>query len=118
MIDTAPYKQRLEKEKADLEAQLRDVAQPNPSRPGQWEAVQKEQGQEADPNDQANLLDDDQENRAVVDVLNSRHTEVVAALERINDGTYGTCSVCGNPIEEDRLDADPADATCKEHLSE
>jgi RNA polymerase-binding transcription factor DksA len=110
------YKERLEEEKAALETQLQDVGRPDPANPGMWEGVQKEPAQESDPNDQASSLDEYQENRAVVDVLNARHHDVVAALERIEDGSYGTCSVCGNPIEKERLEADPAAATCKEHL--
>lgn len=117
MTDTQEYKKRLEAEREGLEKQLEDIAQPNPSNPGEWEAVQKEPAQESDPNDQASSLDDYQENRAVVDVLNTRHREVVAALERIDTGTYGICVVCGKKIEDDRLDADPAAETCKEHLS-
>jgi DnaK suppressor protein len=116
MTDVEKYKTLLEDEKGRLETQLLDVARPDPANPGEWEAVQKELGQEADPNDQANLLDDYQENRAVADVLNSRHKEVIAALARIDENTYGTCTVCGNAIEEDRLNADPAATTCKAHL--
>jgi RNA polymerase-binding transcription factor DksA len=117
MINTEKYKDRLESEKSALESQLKDIARPDPSNTGSWEAIQNEPAQEADPNDQASSLDDYQENRAVVDVLNARHHDVVAALARIEDGTYGTCSVCGKAIETERLDADPAANTCKEHLS-
>ncbi|MDR3547872.1 MAG: TraR/DksA C4-type zinc finger protein [Candidatus Pacebacteria bacterium] len=117
MTDINTYKAKLEEEKASLETQLQDVGRPDPSNPGSWEGVQKEPSQEADPNDQASSLDEYQENRAIVDVLNARHHAVTEALARIEDGTYGTCVVCGNPIEEDRLAADPAANTCKEHLS-
>ena len=34
------------------------------------------------------------------------------ALQRIDDGTYGTCSVCGRKIPEDRLQAVPYAALC------
>lgn len=34
-----------------------------------------------------------------------RLREVDAALERIESGTYGTCSVCGKPIPLERLEA-------------
>ncbi len=117
MIDTKIYKKRLEDEKTSLETQLQDVARPDAANPGSWEAVQKEPAQESDPNDQASSLDEYQENRAIVDVLNTRHHEVLAALARIEDGTYGMCSVGDKEIEKERLDADPAAATCKEHLS-
>ena len=111
------YRERLEEEKATLETQLADVGRPNPSNPGEWEAIQKEPAQESDPNDQASSLDEYQENRAIVEVLNTRHRIIVAALACIEDGSYGICSVCGNPIEKERLEADPAAATCKAHLS-
>ncbi|MBA3789470.1 TraR/DksA C4-type zinc finger protein [Patescibacteria group bacterium] len=117
MTNTKVYKTQLEEEKVRLETQMQDVGRPNPANPSEWEGVQKDQGQEADPNDQANLLDEYQENRAVLDVLNARHKDVVAALGRIDDGSYGTCSVCKKPIEKERLEADPAANTCKEHLS-
>lgn len=37
--------------------------------------------------------------------------EIDAALERITKGTYGTCEVCHNEIEEARLEANPAART-------
>jgi DnaK suppressor protein len=33
--------------------------------------------------------------------------EIDAALRRIDDGTYGTCTNCGKPIGEERLEARP-----------
>ncbi|MCA9353454.1 TraR/DksA C4-type zinc finger protein [Candidatus Nomurabacteria bacterium] len=42
---------------------------------------------------------------------------VEGALKRIENGTYGTCSVCGEKIEEDRLGANPAADTCKAHMN-
>jgi RNA polymerase-binding transcription factor DksA len=37
---------------------------------------------------------------------------VDAALARLDAGTYGTCTTCGGPIGEARLEARPATATC------
>jgi RNA polymerase-binding protein DksA len=34
------------------------------------------------------------------------------ALHRIEDGSYGTCTSCGQPIGEERLDAIPYAALC------
>jgi len=36
-----------------------------------------------------------------------------AALNRIADGTYGTCAQCGDEISEDRLMAVPTAGLCK-----
>jgi len=38
--------------------------------------------------------------------------EIDAALGRIDDGTYGTCLRCGNPIPEERLVAVPYAVLC------
>ena len=38
--------------------------------------------------------------------------EVGAALQRLDDGTYGTCERCGQPIGEGRLEARPVARTC------
>lgn len=37
------------------------------------------------------------------------------AMQRIEDGSYGTCTVCGRLIEFERLDAIPETAYCLEH---
>jgi len=39
-------------------------------------------------------------------------SEVDAALERIENGTYGMCAACGRPIDEARLRAVPYATLC------
>ncbi len=43
--------------------------------------------------------------------------EVDAALEHAESGTFGLCEICHEPIEADRLLADPLTRTCLDHLS-
>jgi sigma-B regulation protein RsbU (phosphoserine phosphatase) len=43
--------------------------------------------------------------------------EVDAALTRMEQGTYGLCKVCHEPIEAERLIADPLVQFCLDHLS-
>ena len=38
--------------------------------------------------------------------------EVESALARIEDGSYGTCEICGKEIPEDRLEAIPWTTLC------
>jgi len=47
---------------------------------------------------------------------NSTHVlaEIDAALERIEDGTFGTCRACGKPIGSERLEALPWATLCIE----
>jgi DnaK suppressor protein len=53
----------------------------------------------------------------IVDMQTHRLQQVLAALQSIDDGTYGICVRCGKPIDPRRLDADPAAMTCMECLS-
>ena len=39
-------------------------------------------------------------------------TEINTALKRIEDGTYGTCTVCGKEIAPERLEAYPWASLC------
>lgn len=43
--------------------------------------------------------------------------EVDAALERMDNGSFGLCETCHEPIENDRLCADPLLRFCLDHLS-
>lgn len=58
----------------------------------------------------------ERENDEVVDAIGieARESiaEVRAALQRIEDGSYGLCAACGEPITEARLDARPEATRC------
>ena len=41
--------------------------------------------------------------------------DVDAVLPRLDDGTYGTCEVCGERIADERLASEPAARTCAGH---
>lgn len=43
--------------------------------------------------------------------------DVDSALERMDKGSYGLCEVCHEPIEEERLIADPLMRNCLDHLT-
>ena len=48
----------------------------------------------------------------LVEELKSMYVEVVAALKRIEDGSYGLCERCGQPIPAERLEALPTARLC------
>jgi RNA polymerase-binding transcription factor DksA len=116
MNDTSSFASRLEEEKVTLEKELATVGRRNPSNPNDWEAVPQETGQEADPNDRADQMEHFGDNAAILTDLELRYADVLAALARIEAGTYGICEVSGEAIEPERLDADPTARTCKAHI--
>lgn len=50
--------------------------------------------------------------------LASLLSEVDSALKRMDKGTYGICEECHEPVERDRLLADPLVRYCLDHLSD
>ena len=44
--------------------------------------------------------------------LDAMRTDVVRALEKVEDGTYGLCDRCGVLIPEERLEARPWSVLC------
>jgi len=44
--------------------------------------------------------------------LSAMRNDVIRALEKIEDGTYGLCDRCGALIPEERLDARPWSVRC------
>ena len=51
---------------------------------------------------------------AVHDKLQVTRADVVRAAEKLEDGTYGLCDVCGKPIPAGRLEALPWAVLCVE----
>jgi len=49
---------------------------------------------------------------AFTDDFAQRSVRVVAALDRIRQGTYGNCAVCGEPIPFERLECVPDTTRC------
>jgi len=51
-------------------------------------------------------------------VLSHLLAEVDRALQRLESGGFGLCETCHDPIEQDRLLADPLTCFCLDHLTE
>ena len=112
---TAHYEKILVEEKARLTDALSAIAKRDEST-GLWQAQSSDvQEHDADENDNADRFEDYEEKSSLVVTLEKRLTEVENALARVLEGTYGTCSVCHNQIEEERLHANPSAGTCVKH---
>lgn len=105
--------------RAQVTAELKDLGIHNPEVPKDWIATPgEEMDAEADPNVAADRVESWDERRATLAVLETRYNNIVRAEQKLADGTYGTCEVCGREIEAERLDANPAARTCIEHRDE
>lgn len=54
---------------------------------------------------------------AVHDRLQRALADVDTALRRLEEGSYGLCEVCGEPIGEGRLEVRPWAVRCVEHAA-
>lgn len=115
----AELKERLEKERDILQKELSALGTQNPSNPNDWEP-KKPTGEEfgADRNENADIIEAMQENNAALNELEARLTNVMHALQKFEDGTYGKCEVSGDDIEIERLQANPAARTSMQHMNE
>ncbi len=118
MIDIATQTATLQAELARLEDELRGIATYDHATDN-WEAAPVGgETSEPDHNDGADVVEDWNERRATVAVLETEYRNVKRALSKIKIGTYGICEVSGEPIEEARLLASPAARTCTAHREE
>jgi RNA polymerase-binding transcription factor DksA len=118
MINTDTFKERLETEKKGLEEELGQIAIFN-TEVNLWEATpDRDMMGEIDDNDAADRFEDFEERTGMVTTLQARLLDVSRALDKISAGTYGVCEISGEPIETDRLEANPAARTNKAHMND
>ncbi len=118
MQDIQKYKSALEAELDTLITDLERIAFYN-KETGDW--IAQPEGADvadADENVAADVVEDWNTKRATLGQLETRFNNLKLALKKIEEGTYGICEISGETIEEDRLNANPAARTCKQHLDE
>ncbi len=102
----------LEKELRHIEAELHHLGRELDDE-GNWVVrVQLPKEERIDPLDDANLTEEVKDEIAVLEVFIKRYEQVKKALTAIDHGKYGICELCGTPISEERLKANPSATTC------
>ncbi|VAW25482.1 hypothetical protein MNBD_BACTEROID04-515 [hydrothermal vent metagenome] len=118
-LDIKHFKEKLEEEKATLEGELKGVARINPDNPNDWEPTPGDLNiPKSDKNDMGDVMEEYESRTAVEVELENRLENVKNALKKIEEGGYGKCKIDDGDIEIDRLEANPAAETCKEHINE
>lgn len=116
MNDYTKQKEILETEQKELREELGKLGATTSDNPTDWEVKAPDlQVMSADQNEVADVSEEMQTNAGIIEELETRYKNVSQALERIAQGTYGTCSECGKEIEKGRLEANPAAKTCTKH---
>ena len=104
-METTVARKRLEEMRADLD---RSIAILQDESPG-WVAGP---GYPQDSADAGSILSEADRTEAILHSARNQRDEVLAALSRIDENSYGKCVDCGHEIPEGRLDARPDAARC------
>ena len=104
-METTVARKRLEEMRDDLD---RTIAVLQGERP----APEAGEGYPQDSADAGSILSEADRTEAILHSARNQRGEVLAALTRIDDDSYGKCVDCGNEIPEGRLDARPDAARC------
>jgi DnaK suppressor protein len=116
-IDIQQIKARLEAKRYELQDQISGLSEAHPQPVDPIQASEDPQDFEETAVD---FLETQQEQSLLVNEQ-ALLTEVQEALKRIEEGTYGKCVNCGQPIPEKRLEAIPwaaRDVKCEQQLEE
>ena len=104
-METTVARKRLEEMRDDLD---RTIAVLQGERP----APMAGEGYPQDSADAGSILSEADRTDAILHSARGQRDEVLAALARIDDSSYGKCVDCGHEIPEGRLDARPDAARC------
>lgn len=110
-IDTSEFRARLEQERERLVNALTFLKTENPASM-EDEFGEAGVGPDNHLGDIATATFDRGLDQGLEEGAQQALADVEAALQRIDEGTYGTCLVCGGPIGDERLRALPWARLC------
>ena len=110
--ETVGYRKQLEEEKVRLLHAVGFLEKENPGSISDELGELAEGGVDNHLGDTASALFDRELDEGLEEGARESLVEIEAALQRIEDGTYGICEGCGKPIGADRLSAIPWTRLC------
>lgn len=111
-MDLNNLKIKLETEEKLLQQELGEIGVSNKDNPNDWDVTPADRKQEIEFRDEmADRLEDLEERASAKTTLEARLKEVRHALRKMSANQYGFCEISGEPIEEERLNANPAART-------
>lgn len=109
MQNTTHFKEKLQDMKHDIQLRLSRIEDSKSRKTGALEA---------DSEEQAKTIQNDEVIDKLELVERSELQQINAALSRIESGTYGLCTACGEKISDKRLDALPFATICMNCMQE
>lgn len=105
-------KKLLEKQRADIEKQLKSFAIKDIKLKGDYDTQFPDLGANQSSDESAQEVSLYESRLPVEFTLESKLQEIEAALDKIEKGKYGICEKCGKPIDLKRLEAKPEAKYC------
>jgi DnaK suppressor protein len=102
-VDVQQARRQLEEMLAELDKSLATLSNQRPESEGHGTPGDADAGLD---------LADHARATALLEVAQEQRRQVLEALQRIENGTYGLCVSCGAPLPEGRLEAKPEAARC------
>ena len=107
-VDTQDAREQLEQMLTELDAATTTLENEGAGESSELSAHDQH------PADSASEMADNDRENAMLEAADEQRTQVRAALARIEDGSYGTCTDCGTTISEARLQVRPEASRCVE----
>jgi len=122
-VNTALSDEQLQSLRSRLEERRRELDEEIANLTTNIQEITADEGMESGtggnhPGDEGSDVRDAEQSLTIQHDLEDMQRLVEAALQRMDDGTYGLCQLCGNPIDPERLDALPHAAYDIEHQAE
>jgi len=108
-------KEKLEKEKSQIEEELKKFAKKDEKLKGDWDTRYPKWDGEAGSSSLETMADELEEYESLLPVehvLELKLRDIDSALEKIKKGKYGICEKCGKEIDIERLKTIPEARFC------
>ena len=100
IIDTESIRKQLEDEQEKLQESIAEKLD------------ERDEGRNPDRSDLAQSYTSRERDTALLAMEQQQLQQIEAALQRIEDGVYGKCTECGDPIPPERLEILPYATLC------
>lgn len=111
-LDLKKFEEKLLAEKIRIESEFNELGRKLNSN-GDWVVLPQPIDMETPEFDEiADSIEEFESDVAVMNVLDVQYKDVIDALKKITDGTYGICERTNQPIPEERLNINPSARTC------